>query len=252
MFNIILFGGPEHATRSFDGAMHAKGARTMPYSADHRIARREQIVDSARHLFNRHGFDRVSVKQIMAGAGLTHGGFYSYFETKGDLYAEVLRCFFTDPNWKHRWKGLEVDLCSDEAGPQIVRAYLSPQHFADVENSCPMVALPTDVRRSDPHVRSAFETVFQAMVSALQKNSRGVKHPDRGRAQAIAALCIGGMVVARAMNDGPATGELRNACMKVALELGNWNKKARIQKSRTRVVSATESSRIGTRAHRKG
>ncbi|HEY6388798.1 MAG TPA: hypothetical protein VIX91_24245, partial [Candidatus Acidoferrum sp.] len=33
---------------------------------------------------------------IMAGAGLTHGGLYSYFESKSDLYVEVLGCFFTD------------------------------------------------------------------------------------------------------------------------------------------------------------
>src|SRR5882672_11397848 len=167
MFNIILFGGPEHATRSFDGAMHAKGARTMPYSADHRIARREQIVDSARHLFNRHGFDGVSLKQIMAGAGLTHGGFYSYFESKSDLYVEVLGCFFTDPEWKSCWEGVEVDLSSGDVGPQVVRAYLSRQHFEDVENSCPMVALPTDVARSGDSARAAFETVFRSMVSVL-------------------------------------------------------------------------------------
>jgi len=215
----------------------------VPYSPDHKIARREQIVDSARHLFNRHGFERVSVKQIMAGAGLTHGGFYSYFECKSDLYAEVLRCFFTDPNWKHRWKGLKVDLCAAEAGPQIVRAYLSHQHMNDVENSCPMVALPTDVRRSDERVRAAFETVFHAMVSALQKNARGAKHPDRGRAQAIAALCIGGMVVARAMNEGPATQDLRKACMAVALELGNWNTEAGARSRQGKTVAARRSRR---------
>ncbi len=204
----------------------------MPYNTQHRIARREQIIESARHLFNRHGFDRVSVKQIMAGAGLTHGGFYSYFQCKSELYTEVLRCFFTDPNWKSRWKGLKVDLCSREAGPQIVRAYLSPQHFADVENSCPMVALPTDVRRSDPKIRRAFETVFQAMVRALRKDMRGQRDRERVRAQAIAALCIGGMVVARAMNEGPATGQLREACMSVALELGNWSGSGRRTPSR--------------------
>lgn len=238
MFKVILFAKRERRIEK-----HCSARWSLPYRPDHKVARREQIVDSARHLFNRHGFDRVSVKQIMAGAGLTHGGFYSYFKSKSDLYTEVLRCFFTDPNWKHRWKGLEVDLCSQEAGPQIVRAYLSPQHFADVENSCPMVALPADVRRSDERVRSAFETVFQAMVSALQKNAKGVARPDRGRAQAIAALCIGGMVVARAMNDGPATKELRNACMAVALELGNWNGKSGTKGRHNRRFPAAISSR---------
>ena len=63
----------------------------------------------------------------MAGAGLTHGAFYGYFSSKSDLYTEVLGCFFTDPNWKNRWQGVEVDLDSDAAGAQIVRAYLSRQ-----------------------------------------------------------------------------------------------------------------------------
>ena len=84
----------------------------------------------------------------MSGAGLTHGAFYSYFKDKSDLYTEVLGCFFTDPNWKNRWEGVEVDLNGSNAGSQIVEAYLSRQHVDDVENSCPMVALPTDVRRS--------------------------------------------------------------------------------------------------------
>ena len=52
----------------------------------------------------------------MAGAGLTHGGFYSYFKSKSDLYAEVLGCFFTDPNWKSCWEGVEVDLSSTDVG----------------------------------------------------------------------------------------------------------------------------------------
>ena len=114
----------------------------MPYPAAHRREVRKKIIESARRLFNRHGFDNVSLQQIMAGAGLTHGGFYSYFRSKADLYADVLGCFFTDPNWKSCWEGVEVDLTSTDVGPQVVRAYLSRQHYEDVENSCPMVALP--------------------------------------------------------------------------------------------------------------
>src|SRR5271156_2580855 len=101
----------------------------MPYPAGHREGVRKKIVESARRLFNRGGFEGVSVDSIMADAGLTRGGFYNYFESKSDLYAEVLGCFFTDPEWKSRWEGVEVDLGSADAGTQIVRAYLSRQHF---------------------------------------------------------------------------------------------------------------------------
>jgi TetR/AcrR family transcriptional regulator, transcriptional repressor for nem operon len=216
----------------------------MPYPAGHRNEVRKKIVQSARRLFNRHGFDAVSLKQIMAGAGLTHGGFYSYFESKSDLYVEVLGCFFTDPGWNSCWEGVEVDLSSGDVGPQVVRAYLSRQHFEDVENSCPMTALPTDVARSSASTKRAFETIFRAMVSVLERSAAGNSGPRRDQAQAIAALCVGGMVVARAMADRGYADELRDACMGVALELGGWAKARKLKNGdykRTQRVRAAAS-----------
>lgn len=212
----------------------------MPYPAGHRLAVKKQIIDSARKLFNRHGFESVSLNQIMAGAGLTHGGFYSYFKSKSDLYAEVLGCFFTDPQWESCWEGVHVDLSSTDVGSQVVRAYLSRQHFEDVENSCPMVALPTDVARSGVSAKRAFETVFKAMVSVLERSLVQNGRRRRVTAQSIAALSIGGMVVARTMVDRGLADELRAACLAVALELGGWDKKSRsntVKSKRSRAPS---------------
>jgi AcrR family transcriptional regulator len=195
----------------------------MPYPAGHRIEVKKHIIESARRLFNRYGFDNVSISQIMEGAGLTHGGFYSYFESKSDLYSDVLGCFFTDPEWKNCWEGVHVDLSSTDVGPQVVRAYLSRQHFDDIEHSCPMVALPSDVARSGEGPKRAFETVFKAMVSTLERSLLEKNQSRRHRARAIAALCVGGMVVARSMADHALADELRNACMAIALKLGGWD-----------------------------
>ena len=199
----------------------------MPYPAGHREKTKKKIIDSARRLFNRHGFETVSVQQIMAGAGLTHGGFYSYFKSKSDLYAEVLGCFFTDPEWKSCWEGVHVDLSSTDVGPQVVRAYLSRQHYEDVENSCPMVALPTDVARSGKAARQAFETVFKAMVCVLERSLSRKDRVRRVTAESIAAMSIGGMIVARTMVDRVRADQLRSACMTVALELGGWDQQRR-------------------------
>lgn len=206
----------------------------MPYPAGHRTEVKRKIIESARKLFNRYGFENVSLKQIMAAAGLTHGGFYSYFNSKSDLYAEVLGCFFTDPNWKSCWEGVLVDLSSTDVGPQVVRAYLSRQHFEDVENSCPMVALPTDVARSGVSAKRAFETVFKAMVSVLERSLVDKKDPRRTKAQAIAALCIGGMVVARTMVDRALADDLRSDCTAMALTLGGWDKNTKSQTGKLR------------------
>ena len=140
----------------------------MPYPVGHRAEVKGKIIQSARRLFNRHGFDNVSIQQIMSGAGLTHGGFSSYFRSKSDLYTNVLGCFFTDPEWKNHWEGVEVDMASSQAAAQVVKAYLSRQHFEDVENSCPMVALPSDVMRCGRDIKRAFETVFAVMVGVLE------------------------------------------------------------------------------------
>ena len=206
----------------------------MPYPVGHRAAVKKNIVDSARKLFNRYGFESVSLNQIMAGAGLTHGGFYSYFKSKSDLYAAVLGCFFTDPEWKSCWEGVHVDLSSSDVGPQVVRAYLSRQHFEDVENSCPMVALPTDVARSSVAAKRAFETVFKAMVSVLERSLVRNGRRRRATAQSIAALSIGGTVVARTMVDRALADELRAACTAVALNLGGWDKKRKSASGKSR------------------
>jgi AcrR family transcriptional regulator len=196
----------------------------MPYPAGHRSETKKRIIESARKLFNRHGFDNVSLKQIMSGAGLTHGGFYSYFDSKSDLYADVLGCFFTDPEWKSCWEGVHVDLSSTHVGPQVVKAYLSRQHYENVEDSCPMVAIPSDVARSGESAKRAFETVFRAMVSVLERSLVDKNRPRRVRARAIAALCVGGMVVARSMADRRLADELRGSCMAMALKLGGWER----------------------------
>jgi TetR/AcrR family transcriptional regulator, transcriptional repressor for nem operon len=195
----------------------------MPYSPGHRDATKGAIVRAARKLFNRFGFDGVSVDQIMAEAGLTHGGFYRHFASKSDLYAEALECFFTNPGWDSNWEGIEIDRAAADIGPQIVRAYLSRQHFEEIENPCPMVALPSDVARSGESAKRAYETVFKAMVDILQRGQRADQHPGREVALSIAALCVGGMVVARASEDRAFADGVRDACMAVALRLGGWD-----------------------------
>lgn len=207
----------------------------MPYPTGHREAVKKRIIHSARKLFNRHGFESVSVHQIMAGAGLTHGGFYSYFKSKSDLYAAALGCFFTDPKWKNVWEGVHVDLSATDVGPQVVRAYLSRQHFEDVENSCPMIALPTDVARSGKDARLAFETVFKAMVNVLERSLLQKGRRRRNTARSIAALAIGGMVVARAVLDRSLADQLRAACMAVALDLGGWRTKQKSGRAKPRL-----------------
>jgi AcrR family transcriptional regulator len=195
----------------------------MPYPEGHRDEIRTRIVRSAQRLFNQKGFDAVSIDQIMGAAELTRGGFYRYFDSKSDLYAEAMDCFFTNPACGNRWEGVEIDTAKGPIGPQIVRAYLSRQHFQDVQDSCPMVALPGDVARSGANARRAYEGALNAMIQHLQTDAGPTGRPDRQEALAIAAICIGGMVIARASEDLTVADEVREAALATALKLGGWD-----------------------------
>ena len=61
------------------------------------------------------------------------------------------------------------------------------------------------------------------MVTVLERSTAQNPGPRRDQAQAMAALCVGGMVVARALADRAYADELRDACMGIALELGGWS-----------------------------
>jgi hypothetical protein len=68
----------------------------------------------------------------------------------------------------------------------------------------------------------AFETIFLAMVTVLARSIDGKGRCRQAKAEAISALCVGGMVVARALAHREVADQLRKGCMAVALELGGW------------------------------
>src|SRR5262249_48913028 len=198
----------------------------MPYSPEHRQRTRKRIVRSAMVLFNRHGFESVSIDDVMRHAGLTRGGFYRHFETKSALYAEAVSLSLAETPWS-RWDGVDVDFSAHDAAAQVVRAYLSRAHLEDVDGSCSMVALPSDVARAPSRVKTAFESRFRARVARFEESVRARGNAARDTALAVAGICVGGMVVSRAVDDSELGDALRRAVMRVALRLGGWSKEAR-------------------------
>jgi len=190
-------------------------------SPRHRLETKEKIIRSARRLFNRHGFDTVSIDDVMADAGLTRGSFYSYFESKGDLYAEAVT-HILDEKQLLSSDGVSIDPRAINNAAQFIRDYLSLEHFEDIDGTCPLIALPTEFLRDEPRVRQAFETVLRVMIDVFEQALQRDGQAARSRARAIAALCVGGMVLARSIENRGLADELREAAMGAALSLGQW------------------------------
>ena len=165
----------------------------MSYSAEHRPITKQKIVQSARRLFNRPGFDTVSIDEVMADARLNRGSFYSYFESKGDLYAEAVTQILNEKQLLSS-DGVSIDRRAFDSAAQFVRDYLSREHFEDIDGTCPLIAFPTDFLREEPHVRQAFETVLRVMIDILSRQCSVMdRRPDPGLARlqryALAVWC---------------------------------------------------------------
>jgi TetR/AcrR family transcriptional regulator, transcriptional repressor for nem operon len=189
----------------------------MASQPHHREQVRQKIIQSALLLFNRHGFTAASIDDIMAGAGMTRGGFYSYFQSKSELYAEAISCFVSE-----KLEGKAAEEKAPDRAARLVRDYLSLHHFEDVDANCPLIGLPSDVSRNDQSVREAQESALKMMIDTFEHGMTAGSQPPRQLALAVTSLCLGGMVLARAIDDRALANELREATMAVALKLGHW------------------------------
>lgn len=194
----------------------------MPYPRDHKAKTRAKIVASARALFNRHGFDQVTIDQVMERAGLTRGGFYHHFSSKEQLYGEAVASVagtspFSCEVARRRSQGVESG--EDELAHLLVDMYLADEMLANVDDQCPLYALPSDVARSGRAPRAEYTKIVQRMATVFRGSHVARGGDPEGRAFATVALCVGGMVLARTTHDAALARQLRRAARTAAHEL---------------------------------
>ncbi|MGA7324127.1 MAG: TetR/AcrR family transcriptional regulator [Rhodomicrobium sp.] len=136
----------------------------------------------------------------MSAAGLTHGGFYGHFASKDELTAEAV----TSALKRSVEKQSHYDTLRD-----LVLAYLSERHLADRANGCAVAALGADIARHNSGVRRALTGYVQAQLDRFVELLRGGTVPSR-RKRAIATLAgmVGGLTLARAVEDRALSNEI--------------------------------------------
>jgi TetR/AcrR family transcriptional repressor of nem operon len=197
----------------------------MPYAAEHKQETRTRIIKSARRLFNRNGFAEVTIDEIMDDAGLTRGGFYKHFAAKEDLYQAAVLQFICN-EVPEQWQRTHIDpeARGRALARMIVDAYLSREHYDDRDASCPMIALPSDVARGNRGVKAAFRQVLDMIVRVFEDNAPRGALSKRDAALATAATVIGGMVLARALDDPELSDELRDSARREVMARTGWDR----------------------------
>ena len=174
----------------------------MAWPNDRKLQTRERILHSAAQLFTQRGFDRVGINEVMTHAGLTRGAFYAHFSSKSELYAEAIG---TAAHMAYRQ--LIDNLPANPTRAQMVSAYLSQEHRNGQLGHCPLAFLTTDISHRDPAVRHAYTQVFKGFIDNVGDNTRA-----RRKAIEMAVLMIGGLAIARALNDDGLVDELLSVC----------------------------------------
>lgn len=191
----------------------------MPYTAEHKARTRERIIEKARAMFNRHGFEHVSIDDIMREAGLTRGGFYNHFASKDELYVEAIRSFRKCNVFATKVSALrEQDREPMKLARMLVNIYLSDEVLDDVDVHCPLIAVPSDVARAGLKPRAAYTEVVDSMSSVFVR-ALGASAEGRRKALVIVNLCVGGMVIARTTHDPELRKSIRAASRQQALAL---------------------------------
>jgi TetR/AcrR family transcriptional repressor of nem operon len=176
----------------------------MKVSKETSAKHRDELLKAASRLFRERGFDKVGIAEIAAAAGLTHGAFYTHFESKEALCAEVI------PRASGR-SGTALE--STASWRASIEAYLSPKHVRDRATGCPFAALGGDVPRESNTIKTAFSDALERSIDALAARL-GHEGEARSREDAIQALAtmVGALVLARTA----ATSQLRDEILGAA------------------------------------
>lgn len=157
---------------------------------------RKTILSAATRLFREKGFDAVSIGEIMGAAGLTHGGFYGYFENKDALIAEALAEASRE---KRQVSPTDFD--------RYVARYLSPKHRDNRATGCPVAALAAEAGRTGGSAQEVMTGNLARHFDRLTGLAPG-DTPEARRRAAVAgwSAMVGALILARASDD-PALSE---------------------------------------------
>ncbi|MCR5879745.1 TetR/AcrR family transcriptional regulator [Phenylobacterium sp. J367] len=179
----------------------------MRYSDTHKEETRKKVLKAAAGMVRSKGPDGVSVAELMAEVGLTHGGFYAHFANKEALVAAAVTEAFEQS--RRRFVRMTETLDGPSALNTFIDAYVSEEHRANPQRGCPVAALASDLPRQGAMVRKAFDSGVNGMIERLAAWLPNGREAERkGLATSMLAEMAGAVSLARAVSDDKLAGDL--------------------------------------------
>ena len=172
---------------------------------------REEIEAVSARLFRERGLNGISVAELMASVGLTHGGFYCHFESKDALAA--VACARSFDQSAARWSNLIAANDDPHAVvTTIIERYLRDANRTGAGPDCAATALVGDIAREplDKPVRQSFAAGLEKLIAALTGQLADRAAP-RQQAIVLFSALVGALNLARATNGTPLSKEIQDA-----------------------------------------
>ena len=161
----------------------------MRYDAEHKQKTREKVLDAAAEALRLDGPLKMGVAEVMAKAGLTHGGFYAHFKSKDELVACTIDHMFAT-SAQRRLDGMK-DWPPAQALSAYIDFYLSESHRDKRITGCAMPALAADL----PRLPTAAQEAFAGGVRRMTERIAGLLTAmGRDNAEDLAASTVAEMV----------------------------------------------------------
>jgi len=129
---------------------------------------RQRIIEAASKRFRIAGFARTSIPGVMRELGLTHGGFYSHFASKDELFAAaVAHAAVESGDWlEGQVENLDGPVWID----RWVDIYVSDGHCRNCATGCPIPLLMAEVAREGEAACAAFGAAFQRRLTRVREH----------------------------------------------------------------------------------
>jgi TetR/AcrR family transcriptional repressor of nem operon len=126
---------------------------------------RGRIVSAAAKMFLEKGLSGVGMRDIMAAARLTQGGFYRHFASKEELIVEANGTAF---DRLHHMLASEIrGMTPPEAVERILALYLGQARGKKQPYLCPLAMLGAELSHSDQQVRAIAMNGYQRLVELV-------------------------------------------------------------------------------------
>ena len=156
---------------------------------------RARIVSTASTILLDKGLATASMRDVMARADLTPGGFYRHFRSKDQLVAEANQAAFD--RLIAKLESETVGKSPAEAVERIVSLYLHQSQGKERLYLCPLAMLGAELRNCDSQVRAVAMHGHQRLVALIADHlTRRSRHEALATASGILSTLVGAVTLA--------------------------------------------------------